>query len=90
MRNNKYITIEEERRLSRWIHPLPDFIDDALRENNLDHIYKSRPAYQKNDYIAWIGRSRTEKTLIKRLDQMLEELKNGDRYMDMKYQPGTS
>lgn len=90
MRKNKYISPEEEKSLLRCIHPLPDFIDDALKEENLELIYKSRPVYQKNDYIAWIGRSRTEKTLIKRLDQMLAELKNGDIYMKMEYSPRKS
>jgi hypothetical protein len=87
VRNNKYISSEEEEKLSRSVNPLPDFIGDALRESNLEDEYRNRPAYQKNDYIGWIGRSRTEKTLIKRMDQMLEELKVGDTYMKMKYNP---
>ena len=90
MTNNKYISIEEEKRLSHQVYPLPDFIDDALKENKLDRLYNSRPAYQKNDYIGWISRSRTEKTLIKRLEQMLDELRQGDKYMKMKYNPKTS
>ena len=89
MRNNKYITSEEEKKLSREIYPLPDFIDEALKEDKVDHLYMERPAYQKNDYIGWIGRARTEKTLIKRLDQMLEELRGGDKYMKMRYGPGS-
>ena len=90
MGNNKYITQEEERKLSRPVHPLPDFIDNALKEYKVDHLYMKRPAYQKNDYIGWIGMARTEKTLIKRLDQMLEELKafmadaNEKGYLPMK------
>ena len=88
MRNNKYITPEEERKLSREVYPLPGFIDEALKEEGLDHSYMKRPAYQKNDYIGWIGRAKTEKTLIKRLDQMLEELRAGDKYMKMRYGPG--
>jgi uncharacterized protein YdeI (YjbR/CyaY-like superfamily) len=90
LRNNKYITPEEEKKLSREVHPLPDFIDDALKEEGLDHLYMKRPAYQKNDYIGWIGRAKTEKTLIKRLDQMLEELKDGDKYMKMRHGPRSS
>ena len=90
MSDNKYITIEEEKKLSRHVHPLPDIIDNALKENDLIEIYKSRPAYQKNDYIGWIARSKTEKTLYKRLQQMLDELSDGDKYMKMEYRPGKS
>jgi len=89
VRNNKYITPEEEKKLSREVYPLPDFIDEALQEDGVERLYMSRPAYQKNDYIGWIGRARNEKTLIKRLEQMLEELKDGDKYMKMRYGPGT-
>ena len=85
MGKNKYITRQEEKKLSCEIHPLPDFIVDALVENNLDNIYRSRPAYQKNDYIGWIAKARNEKTLCKRLQQMLDELKDGDKYMKMRY-----
>ena len=87
MGENKYIILEEEEKLSRPVHPLPDFIDDALKESNLDKFYKSRPAYQKNDYIVWIARAKTEKTLHKRLQQMMDELKDGDKYMKMEYHP---
>jgi hypothetical protein len=90
VRNNKYITPEEEKKLSREVYPLPDFIDDALKEDKVDHLYMKRPAYQKNDYIGWIGSARTEKTLIKRLDQMLVELRDGNKYMKMRYGPRSS
>ena len=89
VRNNKYITLEEEKKLSRPVYPLPDFIEDALKENKVEHLYMRRPAYQKNDYIGWIGKARTEKTLIKRLDRMLEELKDGKKYMKTEYNPRT-
>lgn len=90
MSGNKYINIEEKRKLSRQIHPLPDFIDEAMKENCLEQSYRNRPAYQKNDYIGWIARSKTEKTLCKRLQQMLDELSDGDKYMKMEYRPGDS
>ncbi len=89
MGDNKYITLREEEKLSRPVHPLPDFIDDALKESNLDKSYKRRPAYQKNDYIGWIARAKTEKILYKRLHQMLDELKDEDKYMKMKHHPKT-
>ena len=87
MGNNKYITAVEEEKLSGKVYLLPDFIDDFLKENKLDEAYEKRPAYQKNDYIGWIGRSRTEKILIKRLDQMVDELKDGNKYMKKRYSP---
>jgi uncharacterized protein YdeI (YjbR/CyaY-like superfamily) len=47
--------------------------------------YLQRPAYQQNDYIGWISRAKQESTKIKRLNQMLDELKNGGVYMKMSH-----
>jgi uncharacterized protein YdeI (YjbR/CyaY-like superfamily) len=47
--------------------------------------YRSRPPYQRNDYIGWITRARRPETRSRRLAQMLEELTAGDRYMRMPY-----
>jgi uncharacterized protein YdeI (YjbR/CyaY-like superfamily) len=47
--------------------------------------YKKRPPYQQNDYIGCITRAKREETRGKRLRQMLDELKNGDKYMGMDY-----
>ncbi|MFC1935962.1 YdeI/OmpD-associated family protein [Chloroflexota bacterium] len=49
--------------------------------------YCQRPPYQQNDYIGWIDRAKQEDTKQKRLAQMLEELKQGDQYMNMPYRP---
>ncbi|WP_246787584.1 YdeI/OmpD-associated family protein [Bradyrhizobium sp. CCBAU 53421] len=46
-----------------------------------------RPAYQRNDYLHWIGRSIRDATRRKRIDQMLEELKAGGVYMGMAHRP---
>jgi uncharacterized protein YdeI (YjbR/CyaY-like superfamily) len=48
--------------------------------------YRSRPPYQQNDYIGWINHAKREETKAKRLNQMLAELTNGDKYMKMPYQ----
>lgn len=65
--------------------PMPDFIHEALNENELIEEYRSRPPYQRNDYIGWITRAKLESTKQKRLKQMLDELKKGNVYMKMKW-----
>jgi uncharacterized protein YdeI (YjbR/CyaY-like superfamily) len=64
---------------------MPEFIQQALEKSALVHVYRSRPPYQQNDYISWISRARREETRAKRLEQMLDELQQGDRYMGMVY-----
>ena len=56
-------------------HEMPDFIRDALLEQGLDEAYRSRPPYQRNDYIGWIAGAKREETRQKRLSQMLDELR---------------
>ena len=68
-------------------HEMPDFIRDALLEHGLDEAYRGRPPYQRNDYIGWIAGAKREETRRKRLNQMLDELRGGDRYMKMSYRP---
>ena len=76
---------EQASRLKRSIYPMPDFIQRALLEQRLLEAYQNRPAYQQNDYIGWITRAKRQATREKRLQQMLEELATGDRYMNMAY-----
>lgn len=71
--------------LSRPIHPMPDFVLQALRESGLYAAYAGRPPYQQNDYIGWINRAKRQETKLKRLEQMLFELERGDLYMKMAY-----
>ena len=71
--------------LTRPRHKMPDYIREALRERALMDAYHERPDYQQNDYIAWITRAKREETRHKRLNQMLEELKGGKLYMNMKW-----
>jgi uncharacterized protein YdeI (YjbR/CyaY-like superfamily) len=73
--------------LTRPIHPMPDFVKEALTERRLMETYRSRPPYQQNDYIGWINRAKRNETKLKRLDQMLDELELGDVYMKMDYRP---
>lgn len=71
--------------LKRARHKMPEFIKKAITDNNLTQEYKERPDYQQNDYIGWITQAKLDETKIKRLNQMIDELKKGTLYMKMKY-----
>jgi uncharacterized protein YdeI (YjbR/CyaY-like superfamily) len=75
------------RNLKRPKYPMPDFVSEALMGHQLMDAYLKRPAYQQNDYIGWIMRAKRPETAQKRLQQMLDELERGDRYMGMLYRP---
>ena len=78
-------SMNDMNRLHRQLQPMPDFVRMALVERDLMGAYLNRPPYQRNDYLSWIIRAKQEKTQQKRLNQMLDELTKGDRYMNMKY-----
>jgi uncharacterized protein YdeI (YjbR/CyaY-like superfamily) len=67
---------------------MPGFVRAALEEENLLEAYRARPPYQQNDYLGWINQAKREETKMKRLNQMLDELKHGNIYMKMEYRPG--
>lgn len=67
-------------------HPMPEFVREALERRGLTTAYGARPPYQRNDYLGWITRAKRPETVAKRLEQMLEELASGDRYMKMPYE----
>lgn len=71
--------------LKRALHPMPEFVWQALVEAKLADKYLLRPPYQQNDYIGWIVRGKREDTRQKRLQQMLDELAAGEKYMGMNY-----
>lgn len=73
--------------LTRPLQLMPDDVRDALEQRGLTQAYLERPAYQRNDYLAWIGRAKRAATRAKRLSQMLDELKNGGVYMNMPHTP---
>jgi len=64
---------------------MPDYVCDELKKHDLMNIYNERPPYQRNDYISWITRAKKEETRLKRLYQMIDELKDGGLYMKMNY-----
>ena len=67
---------------------MPDDIASRLESDGLLAAYRARPAYQQNDYLGWIGRAKRPDTRMKRLDQMLAELRLGGVYMKMKWSAG--
>lgn len=73
--------------LRRPLQTMSAVVRRALQERGLLAQYRRRPAYQRNDYLSWIGRAKLEETRLKRLDQMLAELAAGDRYMKMAWRP---
>lgn len=75
--------------LTRTRLKMPDYIRVALTERNLMDAYHARPAYQQNDYISTlcVTRAKRDATKQKRLTQMLDELKGGKLYMNMKWHP---
>jgi uncharacterized protein YdeI (YjbR/CyaY-like superfamily) len=62
---------------------MPREVAEALTEAGLWDAYRARPPYQRNDYIGWITGAKRDETRRKRLEQMLEELQAGGRYMNM-------
>lgn len=73
--------------LKRDIHTMPKYIRDLLTETGLMNAYKSRPPYQRNDYLGWIDLAVRAETKQKRLEQMIAELRLGNVYMNMKWAP---
>lgn len=72
-------------RLTRPLQPMPDDVREALAARGLADAYAARPAYQRNDYLWWIGDARRPATRQKRLARMLDELERGGLYMGMKW-----
>jgi uncharacterized protein YdeI (YjbR/CyaY-like superfamily) len=66
---------------------MPGDVEAALRAAGVVDAYAQRPAYQRNDYLAWIGRAQQPETRSKRLAQMLDELRAGGVYMGMAHPP---
>lgn len=73
--------------LERDRQPMPEDVLAELREAQVETDYRARPAYQQNDYLAWIGRAQRPETRRKRIEQMLQELRAGGVYMGMAHAP---
>lgn len=74
-------------RMKRPKQPIPPDVDQALRSGGVLDAYRERPAYQRNDYLGWIGRAEQGETRTKRVRQMVDELREGGVYMGMPHAP---
>lgn len=72
-------------KLKRPLEPMPADVRRSLAARGVTAAYRARPAYQRNDYLRWLGRAKLPATRQKRLNQMLEELERGGVYMKMKW-----
>jgi uncharacterized protein YdeI (YjbR/CyaY-like superfamily) len=72
-------------RMKRDIYEMPKDVRDALTKAKVMDSYRSRPAYQQNDYVGWITRAKLPATRQKRIQQMLDELESGGVYMKMNW-----
>ena len=75
-------------RLTRPLNPMPPEVERALEDAGLTEAYQARPPYQRNDYLGWIDRAKRPETKARRLQQMLDELEQGDVYMKMAWRSG--
>lgn len=66
---------------------MPEEIAAILDREGLRGAYDARPSYQRNDYIGWIGRAVREQTRIRRIEQMLDELRSGSGFMGAPWLP---
>lgn len=69
--------------LRRKLVEMPADVKLALEKTGLRADFDHRPAYQRNDYLAWITRAIRPEIRLKRLNQMLDELNKGGVYMRM-------
>ena len=67
---------------------MPPEVERALENADLMEAYQARPPYQRNDYLGWIDRAKRPETKARRLQQMLDELEQGDVYMKMAWRAG--
>lgn len=66
---------------------MPADVRASLVDRGVLDDYRSRPAYQRNDYLGWIGGAKRPETRRRRIEQMLDELERGGIYMKMAHPP---
>ena len=66
---------------------MPQDVADALQMSGLCDAYGTRPPYQRNDWLIWIGGAKRPETRARRLAAMLAELRAGHGYMGMPWHP---
>jgi uncharacterized protein YdeI (YjbR/CyaY-like superfamily) len=74
---------DKKGKLRRKLYEMPADVKLALEVNAVRADFDHRPAYQRNDYLGWITRAERQDTRLKRLNQMIDELKKGGVYMRM-------
>lgn len=62
---------------------LPKEFEKILDKEGLLDEYMKRPFYQQSGWIRWIESAKKPQTRVKRTNQMIAELKAGDKYMKM-------
>ena len=71
-------------------HAMPDFVRRAIDARKLMPAFEARPAEQREEYLAWITGAEKSATQGRRLNQMLDELERGDRFMSATWRPEKS
>jgi len=66
---------------------MPGNVKGALAKHELTDAFRARPDYQQNGYLKWIATAAGPAAKQQRLDQMLEELKNGGKYQGEPWSP---
>jgi uncharacterized protein YdeI (YjbR/CyaY-like superfamily) len=66
---------------------MPPDVDQELRSAGVLDAYRERPAYQRNDYLGWIGQAPRDVTRAARVRQMVDGLRQGGVYMGMPHAP---
>ena len=64
---------------------MPKEVEERLIRENLMDAYRKRPPYQQNDYLGSILKAKRPETKERRIARMIEELRNGEKYMGMDY-----
>jgi uncharacterized protein YdeI (YjbR/CyaY-like superfamily) len=68
-------------RLRRKPNELPEHVKQALEQAALRADFDARPAYQRDEYLAWLTRAKQPEVRAKRLALMLAELEAGGVFM---------
>ena len=67
--------------------PMPGSVKAALAKRTLIDAFRARPDYQQNDYLKWIASAAGPAAKDKRLQQMLEELQQGNLFKGEAWTP---
>lgn len=64
---------------------MPEEVRTILVQTGLMEAYRLRPPYQRNAYLGLIAHGKRPEARQRRLHQMVEDLRTGDRHMKMAY-----